>query len=59
MGEGMEGGKEGRSRREREMEEGKGKDEGILMGREEIVGMRDKEVERRRVTGGRWWRFYE
>ena len=29
MGEGMEGGKEGRSRRGREMEEGEGKDEGI------------------------------
>ena len=41
------------------MEEGEGKDEGILMGREDIAGMRDKEVERRRVTGGRWWRFYE
>ena len=59
MGEGMEGGKEERSRRGREMEEGKGKDEGILMGREDIAGMRDKEVERRRVTGGRWWTFYE
>ena len=34
-------------------------EEGILMGREDIAGMRDKEVERRRVTGGRWWRFYE
>ena len=40
------------------MEEGEGMDEGIWMGREEIGGMTDKGVERRRVTGGRWWRFY-
>ena len=58
-GRGWKERKEEWSRRGREMEEGEGKDEGILMGREDIAGMRDKEVERRRVTGGRWWRFYE
>ena len=41
----MEGGKEGRSRRGREMEEGKGMDEGIRMGREEGGGIREWSVQ--------------